>query len=188
MKIILASKSPQRKTLLKKLNLNFTSVSSNINENIFINKIKNPNLLCKRLAIEKSKYIAKKYPNHLIIGADTIISLNNKILGKPKNKKEAHNYLNLLSDKKHTVYTGVSIINLKKNININFIDKTIVQFYKLNKNDIKYYINSFNPCERSGGYGIQDWSGIFIKTINGCYYNVVGFPLPKFYKLFKEIK
>jgi len=186
--IILASKSPQRKKILNKLNLSFKIKESNINERIIIDKYKNPINACKNIAQSKTMKIANLYPNSLIIGADTVVYLNNTIIGKPKNKIEAFDILNQLSGKRHVVYTAVSTILKSKNINKIIIDKTYVTFNTLQESDIRYYINNFNPMERAGAYGIQDWSSIFIKKINGCYYNVVGFPLPKFYKLFKIIK
>ena len=131
----------------------------------------------------KSKVVSKKFPNHYVIGADTIVVLNNKILNKPLNKKEAINHLNLLSDNKHIVYTGVSLINLSQNIKKSFIEKTTVYFNKLNNNEINNYVTKFKPYDKAGGYAIQEYSNVFVKKINGCFYNVVGFPLPKFYKL-----
>ena len=131
----------------------------------------------------KSKVVSKKFPDYYVIGADTIVVLNNKILNKPLNKKEAINHLNLLSDNKHIVYTGVSLINLSQNINKSFIEKTTVYFNKLNNNEINNYVTKFKPYDKAGGYAIQEYSNVFVKKINGCFYNVVGFPLPKFYKL-----
>ena len=81
------------------------------------------------------------------------------------------------------MYTGVSLSIKSHNINIIFYDKTRVEFYNLNNSDINYYIDNHNPFDKAGSYGIQDWSGIFIKKIDGCFNNVVGFPLSKFYKL-----
>ena len=90
----------------------------------------------------------------------------------------------MLSGKDHYVYTGVSIIS--KKINYSFYEKTKVTFYDLNDNLIDYYIENFNPYDKAGGYGIQDWSKIFIKEINGCYYNVIGLPIPKLFKIFED--
>jgi len=187
-KIILASASPQRKKILKLINLSFKIQKPNINEKKIKVTHNEPKKYCQTIANKKAEKIGKKAPNSIVIGSDTIIYHENKILGKPKNKKQAIEYLKSLSEKSHVVYTAVSIkideINLEKKI----IDKTIVTFNKLSQNDINYYINNYNPCERAGAYGIQDWSSIFVKKINGCYYNVVGFPLQKFYILLNQIK
>tara|TARA_B110000263_G_scaffold106990_1_gene93405 strand:+ start:182 stop:760 length:579 start_codon:yes stop_codon:yes gene_type:complete len=183
MKFILASKSSRRKKILSKINLDFKIFNSQLMEKDIINNYKKPSSYCKKLAIMKSKLVAKKFPDYYVIGADTIVVFNNKILNKPLNKKEAINHLILLSDNKHTVYTGVSLINISQNINKSFIEKTIVYFNKLNSNEINHYITKFKPYDKAGGYAIQEYSNVFVKKINGCFYNVVGFPLPKFYKL-----
>ena len=183
MKFILASKSIRRKEILNKINLDFKVFNSQLIEKNITNNYKNKSAYCKSLAVMKSQSVSKKFPNHYVIGADTIVVLNNKILNKPLNKKEAINHLNLLSDNKHIVYTGVSLINLSQNINKSFIEKTIVYFNKLNNNEINNYVTKFKPYDKAGGYAIQEYSNVFVKKINGCFYNVVGFPLPKFYKL-----
>ena len=183
MKFILASKSIRRKEILNKINLDFEVFNSQLIEKNITNNYKNQSAYCKRLAVMKSKAVSKKFPDHYVIGADTIVVLNNKILNKPSNKKEAINHLNLLSNTKHIVYTGVSLINLSQNINKSFIEKTTVYFNKLNNNEINNYVTKFKPYDKAGGYAIQEYSNVFVKKINGCFYNVVGFPLPKFYKL-----
>lgn len=183
MKFILASKSIRRKEILNKINLDFKVFNSQLIEKNITNNYKNKSAYCKSLAVMKSQIVSKKFPNHYVIGADTIVVLNNKILNKPLDKKEAINHLNLLSNNKHIVYTGVSLINLSQNINKTFIEKTIVYFNKLNNNEINNYVTKFKPYDKAGGYAIQEYSNVFVKKINGCFYNVVGFPLPKFYKL-----
>ena len=187
MKIILASKSPQRKKILNLLNLRFLIIDPDIDEKKYLADYKTPKEYCKALAYNKAKKVSKLNPNALVIGADTIIYYDNKIIGKPKNKNEATIQLKSFSGKSHIVYTCLYLINKSNNINKNIIDKTIVTCNKLNDEDIKYYVENFAPYERAGSYGIQEWSSIFIKKINGCYYNVVGFPLPKFYKLLHQI-
>ena len=182
MNIILASKSPRRKEILEKLNIKFKIIESSIDENIVSKKIK-PHYYCMKLAKIKCNDISNKFKESLIIGADTIVYHNKKILGKPKNKSDAINQLTKLSDQTHIVYTGVSLNIHSKNIRYNFYDKSFVTFYNLSEKKIKYYINHYEPYDKSGSYGIQDWSSIFVKKINGCYNNVVGFPLSKFYKL-----
>ena len=188
MKIILASKSPQRKKILNLMNISFTIKNSTINENSFKISHQKPKEYCKTLAFEKADNISNNHVNSLVIGADTIVYHKNKIIGKPKNKKEALSHLKRLSNSTHYVYTAVSAICKTKSINENIIDKTTVTFNKLKQEDIEFYINNYNPEMRAGSYGIQDWSSIFIKKINGCYYNVVGFPLQKFYILLNQIK
>ena len=187
MTTILASKSPQRKKILDLMNISFTIKNSTINEKSFKINHGNPKEYCKILAYEKANNISNNDADSLVLGADTIVYHKNKIIGKPKNKKEAFSHLKSLSNSSHYVYTAVSMICKTKGINEKIIDKTTVTFNKLNQQDIEFYINNYNPEMRAGSYGIQDWSSIFIKKINGCYYNVVGFPLSKFYILFNRI-
>ena len=185
MKIILASASPRRKDILRMINLKFKVFPSNFNESS-IPIYKDPTKYCSKLAIEKAKVVSNKYPNSYIIGADTIVYCDKKILGKAKNYSEAIKHLKLLNNKRHDVYTAVSLVNKTNKIQKSFIDKTSVFFNKLSHSDIEYYVKKHNPFDKAGSYAIQDWSSVFVKKIDGCFYNVVGFPLAKFYKLFSK--
>ena len=187
MKIILASKSKRRKDLLNKLNLNFEIVDSCFDESSVLVDHTNPEEYCLHLACKKAQIVSQKFPFDLIIGADTIVYHNKIILGKPKDKNDARHQLESLSDNEHIVFTGVNILNKKSKINESFVDSTIVKFNQLNKKDILFYIDNYKPFDKAGSYGIQNWSSIFVDKIDGCYYNVVGFPLPKFYKLLNNI-
>jgi len=182
MKIILASTSPRRKELLKKLGLNFTVVNSCFDESL-IKYDNNPIEYCQSLAFNKANNIAHQYKNKIIIGADTIVILKNKLFPKPSTKKQASLFLKKLSNNTHQVFTGISFI--KNNKNIIFYESTDVTFKNLSKEEIQYYIDNYNSLDKSGAYGIQDWSSVFIKNINGCYFNVVGFPISKIYKNLK---
>ena len=186
MTFILASKSPRRREILKKINLNFKIYSSELNEKNVINNYKYSSSYCKNLAIKKATLVSNNFPENYVIGADTIVIYKNIILNKPKNRKEAFNHLNLLNNSKHTVYTGVALINKSKKIKKSFIDKTEVYFNKLTNKEINYYIDKYRPYDKAGSYAIQEYSNVFIKKINGCFYNVVGFPLSKFYKLLNK--
>ena len=187
MDIILASKSQRRIELLKKINLKFKSIDSKLDELSIQKKHDNPKIYCSKLAFKKAKIVSSKSKESLVIGADTIVYNNRRILEKPINKKEAIEHLKSLSNNTHKVYTAVHILNKSKNINKSFIEETKVTFYNLEKKEINYYIDCYKPYDKAGSYGIQDWSSIFVKKIEGCFYNVVGFPLPKFYKLFTKI-
>lgn len=186
MTFILASKSPRRREILKKINLNFKIYSSELNEKNVINNYKYSSSYCKNLAIKKATLVSNNFPENYVIGADTIVVYKNIILNKPNNRKEAFNHLNLLNNSKHTVYTGVALINKSKKIKKSFIDKTEVYFNKLTNKEINYYIDKYRPYDKAGSYAIQEYSNVFIKKINGCFYNVVGFPLSKFYKLLNK--
>lgn len=179
-KITLASKSPRRRKLLKQLNINFGSISVDTDERV-MEKEKPANAV-KRISNEKL-FKAKEIVNKgIIITADTIVVLNNKVIGKPKNKKDAFNILKALSGNIHTVYTGYSIFNCATKKHITDFEKTKVKFRILSDQEISEYIKTGSPMDKAGAYGIQDdFGAVFIDKINGCYYNVVGLPLAKLY-------
>ena len=178
--IYLASKSPRRRKLLKQLNLKFKSFSVDMDEIIYKNE--KPSNAVARLSKEKLGLAKTKVKDGIIITADTIVVLNKTILGKPISKKDAFRILNLLSGKTHLVYTGYSIFNYSNDKMITEYEKTEVTFRKLTNEEIKEYIAGGSPMDKAGAYGIQDdFGAVFIKKINGCYYNVVGLPIAKFY-------
>ena len=178
--IYLASKSPRRRKLLKQLNLKFKSFGIDIDETVKRNE--NPSNAVVRLSREKLEIAKRKKLNGIIITADTIVVLVKKILGKPKNEKDAFDILKLLSGRTHIVYTGFSVYNSINQKTISEYEKTEVTFRKLSDQEILEYIASGSPMDKAGAYGIQDdFGAVFIKKINGCYYNVVGLPLAKLY-------
>ena len=184
-KIILASASPRRKTILSQVDLDFTIETSNINEDFSIELL--PKAFCEHWAREKANNIAKSHPDKLIIGADTIIKTNDKILGKPKNYKESFAMLKSLSGKTHQVLTGVSLIHLDLGIDFTFNESTDVSFCFLTDEEINKYIDKYKPYDKAGSYGIQDGFSVYVKEINGCFYNVMGFPISRFHKFYKAI-
>lgn len=185
-KIILASKSPRRKKILNLIGLNFIIQPSNVNEHLKLDLA--PKDFAKYWSKKKAKQISINNENRLIIGADTIVSLNGKILGKPKDKKQSYIMLKTLSGQTHKVITGVTIINKEKGVIRTFSETTKVYVKDIPDNDIMYYIKNYSTLDKAGGYGIQDWFTIWIEKIDGCFYNVMGFPLSKFYKNYTELK
>lgn len=184
--IYLASKSPRRRKLLKQINLNFKSFTVDLEEKIKPGE--KPSISVKRLSKEKLEIARQKVKYGIIITADTIVVLNRKVIGKPKDKKEAKRFLTKLSGKVHAVYTGFSIYNSENKMLLTDYEKTIVEFRKLTAKEIDNYITTQNPMDKAGAYGIQDDCGaVFIKKINGCYYNVVGLPLTKVYQTLMKI-
>jgi len=178
--IYLASSSPRRKRLLQQLNISFKTFSVDIDEKI--KKNESPVGTVKRLSLEKMEMAKKIVKRGIIITADTIVVLDKEIIGKPKNKKEAEKILNKLSGRTHKVYTGFSIYNSVNSRIITEYEKTFVKFRKLNKKEIIDYISTGSPMDKAGAYGIQDdFGAVFVEKIIGCYYNVVGLPLPKVY-------
>jgi septum formation protein len=184
--IYLASKSPRRRKLLKQLGINFKSFSVNSTED-FLNG-EHPVKCVKRIAVEKMDIAKKRVNNSIIITADTIVVLGEKVIGKPINKKDAIKILSLLSGKVHTVYTGFCVYNQITNEELLDYEKTEVEFRRLTKEEIVDYIDDGSPMDKSGAYGIQDdFGAVFVKRINGCYYNVVGLPLTKLYSALRKV-
>lgn len=184
--IYLASRSPRRRKLLKQLNLKFKSFSVDINEEIRYKEKPWHNV--KRLSDEKMDCAKKIVKHGIIITADTIVVLDGKIIGKPKDKTDAKRMLKSLSGNVHTVYTGFSITNSQNGKSITGYEKTLVEFRKLSDREIDDYIKTGSPMDKAGAYGIQDdFGAVFIKKITGCYYNVVGLPLTKIYQSMMEI-
>lgn len=178
--IFLASKSPRRRKLLKQLNLKFKSFSVDMDEKVHLDET--PSNAVIRLSKEKLNLAKAKVKDGIVITADTIVVLDKTILGKPINRKDAFRILKLLSGRTHIVYTGYSIYNSRNNKSISEYEKTEVTFRDLTDEEIDDYISGGSPMDKAGAYGIQDdFGAVFIKKINGCYYNVVGLPLAKFY-------
>ncbi len=179
-KITLASKSPRRRKLLKQLNISFKSISVDTLERI--RKNEKPDITVKRISLEKLQKAKTVVKHGIIITADTIVVLDNKVLGKPKDQKDAFRILKKLSGRTHTVYTGYSIFNWLNGKQLTDYERTDVSFRKLLDDEIWEYIKSGSPMDKAGAYGIQDdFGAVFVKKINGCYYNVVGLPLANLY-------
>ncbi|EQK47800.1 MULTISPECIES: Maf family protein [Paraclostridium] len=183
MNIILASGSPRRKEILENTNLKFSVITSDIDERIFENE--EPIQLVLRLAFEKCMSVAQNNPSDLVIGADTIVVLDNEILGKPKNEEEAFNTLSKLSNREHQVITGMSIVNLENEKKI--VDYAIsnVKFKKLTDQDIKDYISTKECLDKAGSYGIQGYGALLVEEIKGDYFNIVGLPISKLSDILK---
>ena len=184
--IILASASPRRESILSKVELKFISIPSNTVEDFSI-KLP-PEAFCEHWAREKALNIAKDYPRSYILGADTIVVLDNKILGKPKDRDHSISMLKSLSGKTHEVLTGISIIQIDSGVDVLFNTSTYVSIRTLTNSDICNYISIYNPYDKAGSYGIQDGFSKYVKKIDGCFYNVMGLPISEFYKHFLEIR
>jgi len=184
--MILASSSPRRKKLLQRLDYPFDIILPDVDESILALG-SNPEKYCITLAEMKTKNISQKYPQALVIGADTIVVLEGQILNKPNDRVQAENMLSMLSGQTHQVYTGVCLKWMGNNIHHTFLEITMVTFRSLDKEDILHYIETLLPYDKAGSYGIQDWSAVYVKNIQGCYDNVVGFPLSRFYHELKKM-
>ncbi len=175
--IILASQSPRRKQLLEWAEIKFTVQVANTNEefpsNISIHEA--PVFIAR----EKAQIVQEKTNKEsIIIAADTIVVLENEILGKPKDRVEAIDFLTKLSNKTHQVITGVVL--LKDDIEIAFSETTLVEFHSLTLEQIEFYVDEYKPYDKAGGYAIQEWIGVVgIKKITGDFYNVMGLPISR---------
>lgn len=181
-KIVLASGSPRRKEILEKYNIEPIIVPSKITETI--NKDEDPYQIAMSLAFNKALDVSKGYVNNIVIGADTIVVYKGMVLGKPKDEQEAFYMLSMLSGNVHDVITGISLI--KGDLKIVDYEKTKVKFKVLSKDRINAYINTREPMDKAGAYGIQGKGAILVENIDGCYSNVVGLPLSKIDKLLNK--
>ena len=174
--IILASASPRRKEILELADLKFDVMPSDAQE---ITTKTAPNEVVMELASIKAKDIYKKSEKQsMIVGADTVVAYQGQILGKPTDKADAKRLLTMLSGQTHEVYTGVCVIEDGKTKT--FYEETKVTFYEISDEQINHYIKTGEPMDKAGSYGIQGKAAVFIKGIEGDYYNVVGFPIARF--------
>ena len=174
-KLILASKSPRRKYLLEQAGLTFSIIPSDFDERTVT--ISEPDAYVKKLAEAKASDISEQHPASWIIGADTIVLIDNKILGKPRSNAEARSMLKQLSGKTHQVLTGYCICCKNENTVYSETAKTDVHFKSLSNAEIDWYIQSGEPFDKAGAYAIQGIGTFLVKRINGSYTNVVGLPV-----------
>ncbi len=181
--LVLASKSPRRIQLLKDIGLDFIVYPSD-----FIEKEEGDSARDVAIynAIGKAQKVTSHFRNSLVIGVDTVVSFQNHIIGKPKDKEDAKRILRLLSSTTHQVITAISIIDSNSNKNIVDTETTDVVMDKLNESDIEAYINSGEGIDKAAGYAIQGKGSLYIKKINGDYFNVVGLPIFRLRKMLKE--
>ncbi|HOV91788.1 MAG TPA: Maf family protein [Candidatus Kapabacteria bacterium] len=183
--IVLASSSPRRKKLLETLGITFCIMHPKIDENNF--NTTNPIEIVQELAYRKAKEIASQIENSLVIGADTIVVCDGKIFNKPTDEQEAYNYLKYLSNRIHTVYTGIALYDSDTNKSLVANEQTQVSFRKLDDDEIWAYISTGSPLDKAGAYGIQDdFGAVFVNKIVGDFYNIVGLPLTLLYLKLKE--
>lgn len=182
--IILASQSPRRQNLFKELKFDFTIEIKEVDE-IYPNHLIKEEIPTYLAELKAAAFNETITDDQLIITADTIVWVNNSILGKPKNYNDAYSMLETLSGNKHTVYTGVCLKS--KNKTTTFWSSTDVYFRKLESNEIEFYLENYKPYDKAGSYGIQEWIGyIGIEKIEGSYFNVMGLPIQKLYDELKN--
>lgn len=177
--IVLASASPRRMQLLEQIGLKFRIKPCSINESMVIDN-ENPAEAVKKLAYLKAKKVSEsEKPELIVIGADTIVVHEGKILGKPADKDDAFKILKKLSSKEHLVYTGYCIMRRSDEKVISGYEETKVKFRGITDEEIIAYIETGEPMDKAGAYGIQNKGSIFVERIEGDYFNVVGLPIMK---------
>lgn len=185
-KIILASNSPRRKELLGGLDIPFEVITINGLDESFSEDLKGeeiPLFLSEKKSEAYSEFWSK--PETIVITADTIVWMNDKVLGKPKSKEEALEMLRSMSGKSHYVYTGVCVRSAEKKVS--FVCSSEVRFANLDETEIEYYVDKYQPYDKAGSYGVQEWIGyIGVEHINGSFYNIMGLPIQRLYTVMKK--
>ena len=182
--MILASNSQRRQEILKDAGFNFKVITSNIEET------SDKKIITERIldiAEKKLEQIAKNNVNKFILAADTVVELNGKVFGKPKNREEAFKFLKTLSGKVHRVITAYVFKNISKNILIKEVVVSEVKFFDLDNDTINWYLDTGEPFDKAGAYGIQGYGRILVEKINGDFYSIMGFPISNFLENLRKI-
>jgi nucleoside triphosphate pyrophosphatase len=186
MKLILASASERRAQILRDAGLSFVVLSSAVDETPYQNE--SPHELVERLASAKAELAAARAIGPaIVIAADTVISFDGHILGKPRSSDDARHMLEKLSGQTHSVVTGVALIRLPDSERRTFVESTLVHFAALSPEEITRYLATGEPYDKAGAYAIQGHAGRFIPRIDGCYFNVVGLPLSRLYHALTDL-
>lgn len=172
MDVILASASPRRKELLSQIVLDFRCIPADIDESQFDGEV--PEVMAEKLALAKAEIVAFKYPDSLVIGADTIVVLDGRVLGKPVDKENAREMLGFLSGRRHKVISAFSVICQQENISVVKSFITEIEFFTLSKQDIENYLETEEPYDKAGAYAFQGEACRFIKDMSGSPSNVIG--------------
>jgi len=186
MKLILASASPRRAQILHDAGISFTVISSAVDETPYANET--PQEMVQRLADAKADLVAARaVGSSIIIAADTVVMIDQQVLGKPRSTEEARRMLEMLSSRTHSVITGVSIVRLPEMERRQFVETTLVHFARLTPEDLSRYLATGEPFDKAGAYAIQGHAGRYIPRIEGCYFNVVGLPVARLVAALREL-
>jgi len=187
-KLILASASPRRAEILTAVGWQFETEVADVDETEFSGE--KPEDYVQRLAKAKAETVAANHENALVLGADTIVVIENKIVGKPKDFEDARRMLQMLSGNWHEVLTGIALIRVSAGNSEIKVDlqKTRVKFAKLNDSEIKFLIEKGEPLDKAGAYAVQAQAALFIEEIEGDYWNVVGLPVNLVYESLKKLQ
>ena len=182
-KILLASGSPRRKELLVRMGIEFDIMPCSLDETY--DEGISPVEVVEYLSKLKADYVNGMVEDYVVIGSDTIVSIDEHILGKPKDRDDAYNMIKILSDNWHEVITGICIYDGEKYLLEHEITK--VHFTKMSEKEIQNYISLDEPYDKAGGYGVQGIAGMYIDSIEGDYYNIMGFPMARVLKMLKKM-
>ncbi|MFW6237726.1 MAG: Maf family protein [Halanaerobiales bacterium] len=183
-KMVLASASPRRKELLERLGLNFTTVPAGIEEEKFFDY--RPEEMVKELARAKAEKISGLVEETIIIAADTVVVYEERVLGKPGDRQEAREMLKQIQGDRHTVMTGLAVLSTDREEVYSICDSTEVYMKKVDVEEIEAYVNTGEPMDKAGSYGIQGLGGIFVDKIIGSYFTVMGLPVHRLDDLLKK--
>lgn len=173
--IILASNSPRRKELLRQIGVDFTSDPADVDERMLSGET--PEAYAIRVALDKARVAAGRAKSGIVIGADTIVVLDNTVFGKPADAQDAERMLLALSGRMHRVITGLAMMDIVTAKVLTRASVTRVWFRNITRNEIIAYVKSGEPLDKAGAYGIQEKGALLVERIEGCYFNVVGLPL-----------
>ncbi len=179
MQVVLASASPRRKELLALTGLDFDIVIPRVDETI--TEKESPVEFCRRISIEKARNVSDQISNALVIAADTIVVMDDHIMGKPSDYAQAFTFLKKLSNRTHEVYTGYTILDVHSGQSLSRVISTTVRFREMAPEEINWYIATGEPMDKAGAYAIQGIGGMFIDHIEGSHTNVIGLPLSDLY-------
>ena len=179
--LILASASPRRANLLRMLGLSFEVVPSRVSESL--DSLLEPADHVLEISRRKAVAVARKYPDALVLGADTVVTLDGDIIEKPADRAEAARMLGRLSGQTHRVYTGLTLIDTGVDRSLSDVAATSVTIRKLSPREIDWYVETQEPLDKAGAYAAQGRAAVFIESVSGCFYNVVGLPLALFWEM-----
>lgn len=183
--IILASESPRRQDLLNQMGVEFIVIPSGIDEDEPLDELPGP--YCARLAVQKAEAVGHYKPEHLVLGADTVVALGDRIMGKPKNKDDAAEMLRTLSGQWHEVWTGMCLFQKMQEIQLVKSVRSNVKFKDLSHDEIDCYIETGEPMDKAGSYAIQGIGAKLVREVNGSYHNVIGLPTSELGSMFEQL-
>jgi septum formation protein len=182
---ILASASPRRVDLLTGLGLSFEAIPSGADETF--RQGETPTGHVKRISGAKAHVVAIDHRDAWVLGADTIVVIDGKVLGKPKERRDACNMLRLLSGREHFVYTGFTIVKKAASVVHQKVVRSVVCFREIPEDELAWYVNTDEPYDKAGGYAVQEKGGLFVRRIRGSYSNVIGLPVSEVFEILKKI-